>query len=571
MVVDDVQFMAVLKGKRIKLTLRSSSYFGIVQRINNNKTLVLADVVSGSDGCRYPGTKVFFGHEILSVLFSENKPAGWNMLHRLEEHLNIDKFQPYRKTISPGVADEEEYINFVVIDEFHEKFGPALMHIKKQRVIGVGAEGVEVYNSGRLSWLQIATKNKVYLFDVLLLGARAFKNGLSMILESKQILKVIHDCRAIAGCLIAHFGVKLTNVFDTQVADVMCFHSETGGFLPDRVSTLHEVVSLHLKVPSSQLSSLQMKSQLTKEEGEMWFKRPCPLPLLKVTALSVIHLQPLRLVLLDALMTDYVMLVDSYITSSHYKPDELEHVSMESMLALPSELKQLDQMRRERREWAADYYPVTEQGLLARFNPWPQCSSQTSAAAEDHGKTLTESFQPATVESPQIDLSVNQPAASPSGATGASSVDVHAPPSQPARALVPTAVSHLMKQTPANSPPSAGEDGGRSEVLSDVMGRGRPVGKEPLSLPALPSIGRGFLLQTAQSPREISGYIKTTATTETTPSSPGRTLTQESTPEPGRRDDDLPEDVCSLREEHLTPTPQMLLSSLAHSFRSFRC
>ena len=115
------------------------------------------------------------------------------------------------------------------------------------------------------------------------------------------LVQVMHDCRSIAGCLIAQFGVKLTNVFDTQVntncsslhfselnmmitmimaclyfiyfyfflqcvqvADVMCFYSETGGFLPDRVSTLQEVVSLHLKVPSSQLLSLQMKSQLTK-------------------------------------------------------------------------------------------------------------------------------------------------------------------------------------------------------------------------------------------------------------------------------------------------------------------
>lgn len=44
----------------------------------------------------------------------------------------------------------------------------------------------------------------------------------------------------------------------------MWFYSESGGFLPDRVSTLEEVVSLHLKVPSSQLLSLQMKSQLAK-------------------------------------------------------------------------------------------------------------------------------------------------------------------------------------------------------------------------------------------------------------------------------------------------------------------
>lgn len=43
MVVEDVQFLDILKGKRVKLTLRSSSYLGVVQRINPNKTLILAD------------------------------------------------------------------------------------------------------------------------------------------------------------------------------------------------------------------------------------------------------------------------------------------------------------------------------------------------------------------------------------------------------------------------------------------------------------------------------------------------------------------------------------------------
>lgn len=34
---------------------------------------------------------------------------------------------------------------------------------------------------------------------------------------SVHIVQVIHDCRAIAGCLSVQFGVKLANVFDTQV------------------------------------------------------------------------------------------------------------------------------------------------------------------------------------------------------------------------------------------------------------------------------------------------------------------------------------------------------------------
>lgn len=43
MVVDDIQFMNILKGKRIKVTLKTSSYIGVVQRINPNKTLILSD------------------------------------------------------------------------------------------------------------------------------------------------------------------------------------------------------------------------------------------------------------------------------------------------------------------------------------------------------------------------------------------------------------------------------------------------------------------------------------------------------------------------------------------------
>ncbi|KAM4723453.1 piRNA biogenesis protein EXD1 [Anableps anableps] len=426
MVLDDSQFISFLKGKRIKLTLKTSSYFGVVVRINPNKTLVLADV-SGSNGCKYPGTKLFFGREILNIEFANEEKDDRKMTQDVcEEQLDVERFQPYRKLMKSGDDDEAEAecINFVVIDEIHEKFGPAVMHIKKQHVIGVGSEGVEIFKNGRLCWLQIATKNKVYLFDILLLGALAFKNGLSMILESKQILKVIHDCRAIAGSLIAQFGVKLTNVFDTQVADVMCFYSKTGGFLPDRVSTLPEVVGLHLNVPSSRLSSLHVRSQLTKEEMEMWYKRPCPVPLLKVMALSVIHLKPLRLVLLDTLMTDYMVLVDSYLSSSLYEPDGLEHVTMENVLELPKELRKLDEMRSERQEWARKHYPVTGRGLLARFNPYPK--SEATPAADGHSSMQPDSLEagtPAPHPSPKIDLPDIQQTPWRSSVTGVSSLD----------------------------------------------------------------------------------------------------------------------------------------------------
>lgn len=452
---DNVQFLAFLIGKRIKLTLNNASYFGVVQRINPNKTIVLADVVSVTDGCRYAGTKLFFGHDIINVEFPKEEEEEEERRsipeNKFEDHLPVEKFQPYRRTIRHDEEDEDgEYMNFVVIDKFSEKFGPAVMDIKKQQVIGLAADGVETYKHGRLCWLQIATKNKVYLFDILVLGVSAFRNGLSMILKSTSILKVIHDCRAISGYLVAHFGVELINVFDTQVADVMCFYSKTGGFLPDRVSTLSEVITLHLKVPSSQLVSLQMKFQLTKEEKEMWYNRPCPLPMLKVMALSVIHLLPLRLALLDTLMTDYLILVDSYLRSSHYQPDELEHLSMDSVLGLPKELRQLEQMHSDRRKWAAECFPVTEQGLLDRFNPR---KSGTSAEREEWGQE---------VENP------SQPDSEYIGASSVQSVGAHA---------------------------SLSVGRGHTESLMETNGRGKPCGKEQPSFQLLPGIGRGRLLQ----------------------------------------------------------------------------
>ncbi|XP_037550706.1 piRNA biogenesis protein EXD1 [Nematolebias whitei] len=557
MVVDDAHFMTLLKGKRIKLTLKSSSFMGVVQRINPNKTLVLADV-SDINGRKIPGTKLFFGHEILNVEFTDEASAdpGDFDLCASEGRLNVEKCQPYRKILALDDEDEAEddAINFVVIDEFHQKFGPAVAHIKKQHVIGVAGEGVEIYKNGRLCWLQIATKCKVYLFDILLLGPRAFKNGLSMILESKHILKVIHDCRAIAGSLFAQFGVKLSNIFDTQVADVMCFYSETGGFLPDKVSTLQGVVSLHLKVSSSRLSSLQIKSQLTKEEMEMWYKRPCPVPLLKVMALSVIHLQPLRMVLLDTLMNDYKTLVDSYLNNTHYEPDGLEPITMEHVLELPKELKQLDEMRLERREWARRHYPVTECGLLARSNPNPGSESQTSRAVEDHSSTLTDTSEPTAADptsSPQSEPLFNQQTTCTSGMTSMPSI-------APAESLSPATMSNIAEDTP----PSEVVDKGFTGVQMNVMGRGWVYGKEESSLPVLPSIGRGFLLKRplSQDPKESAGDLTSLGRLEMAPRATSQVLPLEEKTPPGFHDDELSKDKCS--------AAQPSLSSLIQSFRN---
>ncbi|XP_058848162.1 piRNA biogenesis protein EXD1-like [Acipenser ruthenus] len=401
----DYHFLDYFKKKRVKLTLTNcSSYFGTVQRINLNRTVILEEVVDAESGRNLQGVKLFFGHEIQNVEFPFTKDHSGRRCStsgdyrvspaerdsdvpcRIKEgQLTVAEFQPYRKSMD----DEEENVDFVVIDQFQEKFGPAIIHIQNQRVIGVGVDGVGFSQHERVCWMQISTKNQIYLFDILLLGARAFKNGLTRILEDSNILKVIHDCRGISGCLYHQYAVNLANIFDTQVADVMLFHMETGGFLPERVSTLEECIIRHLKIASFRLSSLKLKAQLAEENSEVWYMRPSPVSLLRAMALSVIHLQPLRLVLLDALMSDYISLVDTYLSVFREEPVDIQTGSQNTSLELPKELQELEFMQKQRREWALEHYKVNEDGLLVRSDPKPLKKSPGGSA------------QPLSVDRPQ--------------------------------------------------------------------------------------------------------------------------------------------------------------------------
>lgn len=176
----------------------------------------------------------------------------------------------------------------------------------------------------------------------------------------------------------------------------------------------------------------------------------------------------------------------------------------ESVFELPRELRQLEVMRRERQEWAADHYPVTEQGLLDRYNPRARSPSQTLPAAE------VNSQQHATVDLPsQVDPLLSKSPTSPRGANGVLSVDVCASPGSAEQPPVSANSSDLGEKMSANSSLSLGAGRGYTEVLMNTAGRGSPFGKEKSSIPALRSFGRGFLLQTSQAqvPRESIGNV----------------------------------------------------------------
>ncbi|XP_016283180.2 piRNA biogenesis protein EXD1 isoform X1 [Monodelphis domestica] len=386
----DYHFLNQILGRRVKITLVCGIFQGVLQHVDPSKIIVLKKVKNLETGRSVPGVKMFFGHEIVNVELlddmeqgiGEKPPSVRDCLNT--EGTRMDKVKEADQSINDSASSsleshtitllndlkyspsEEEDVMYTVVNQFQQKFGSAMLHIKKQSVLSVAAEGVNLCRHGKLCWLQVATSSRVYLFDIFLLGSRAFNNGLQMVLEDRKILKVIHDCRWLSDCLSHQYGIVLSNVFDTQVADVLQFSMETGGFLPHCISTLQESLIRHLKMSPKCVSFLDDKQKMVQENPEIWFVRPLPPSLLKVLALETTYLLPLRLLLLDEMMSDLTTLVDAYLNTYREGSGDLLGGTEPSCMELPEELRQLMDFQRLRRERAMKDYKTNAEGLLVR-------------------------------------------------------------------------------------------------------------------------------------------------------------------------------------------------------------
>lgn len=210
---NDYNFLNQILWRRVKLTLVCGIFEGVLQHVDPNKIVVLKKVKNVETGRSTPGVKMFFGHEIVNVELLDEVEQGAvrdkaSSISLNTERTRMDEMNngdlnicappspaPETPVTSPlnnlkYSPSEEEEVTYTVIDQFQQKFGAAMLHIKKQNVLSVVAEGANVCRHGKLCWLQVATNSRVYLFDIFLLGSRAFNNGLQMVLEDKRILKV---------------------------------------------------------------------------------------------------------------------------------------------------------------------------------------------------------------------------------------------------------------------------------------------------------------------------------------------------------------------------------------------
>ncbi|KAE8587697.1 hypothetical protein XENTR_v10022072 [Xenopus tropicalis] len=405
----DPGFLSRVIGKTIKITLTTGSIQGVLINVHPGRTILINKVKDLATGKMIPGAQLLFGYTILNVELQkdlEEVPVKQSEEQTTEEreqapteqdHIDDGSQDAERTQSDTGkpqdlrtrtlqvikLSVDEEEVEYTIIDQFQPIFGPAIHHLQNQKVISIGAVGQNICRHGKLSWLQFATKSRVYLFDVLVLGSKVFKNGLQMVLEDTGILKVIHDCRWLGDILSYQYGIILNNVFDTQVGDVYLFSMETGGFLPHRIRTLEECLIHHLSMLPSRVSFLAHKLPLTEEYDDIWFDRPMDPTLLKLLSLEVIHLLPLRSAMLDAMLADFTLLVEGYLNAFRRGTANILESSEVSGSGLPKELQQLRVLQQMRREKALKEYDVNNKGLLTRGKAEKAPQSKPSITKHD--------------------------------------------------------------------------------------------------------------------------------------------------------------------------------------------
>ncbi|KAM6335851.1 LOW QUALITY PROTEIN: piRNA biogenesis protein EXD1 [Podargus strigoides] len=328
-------------GSTVKITLKRGVFRGVLQHVNPDRSL-----------CLQTGRGPLAPQRVCTSAVEKNKQADSGPAdcgtqsspgNSLKSQLGASSSLKY----SLSGNKEEKNVKYTVVDCSQQKFGPAVLHLNQQSVVSVAGEGLNLCRHGKVSWLEIATESRVFLFDIFLLGPRAFKNGLQMVLEDKNILKVMHDCCWISDCLFQQYGVLVFNVFDTQV-------------VPFKYSGWEQNFQQEKLQPCSGCSLGEGLSLLECDS----FLRPCPASLLKALALKAMCLLLLHSSLMDNLMSDLAAVVLDYLHA--YQTGSEDH--LESVKAICMELPkdQLADIQKLLREKAIKDYGMNEDGLLIR-------------------------------------------------------------------------------------------------------------------------------------------------------------------------------------------------------------
>ncbi|KAF6020041.1 EXD1 [Bugula neritina] len=204
--------------------------------------------------------------------------------------------------------------SYIIVTSLGEMFNEAIYRINSEEAIGVAFTGANIGRDGELFWIQISTSDVVYLFDVCAMGHSCISYGLGQIFSSQTVLKVTYDCRWMSDLLFHQYNVKILNVFDVQVASVLSYRALHGGDLPAYVKSLQSLVEQYLLVGHDEYHVYKIRQAFKDSEEQLWATRPLHSYLLDSLAKTVSYLVELKKPLLDEMMNDFYVAMNSYVS-----------------------------------------------------------------------------------------------------------------------------------------------------------------------------------------------------------------------------------------------------------------
>lgn len=139
-------------------------------------------------------------------------------------------------------------------------------------VIGFDCEGINLGVKGQLTLLQIATMAGFsYIFD-LITCPTMIDAGLKKLLESPDVIKIIHDCRNDSVNLFRQFEITLRSVFDTQAAHAVLCYQDTGKPVYKAKSVALNALCECYGAPSNPMKE-QLKN-IYRRDQKYWSRRP---------------------------------------------------------------------------------------------------------------------------------------------------------------------------------------------------------------------------------------------------------------------------------------------------------
>lgn len=185
---------------------------------------------------------------------------------------------------------------YVIRDEMKLKLLMKLL--KEVDACGITLEGQNLGRHGVVSWLIVTSGKTLIPIDMDMLSEKM--PNLWKLLEKDlfcnvKLVKIMHDSRPAADYLLHAHGIRMVNVFDTQVADAL-INYETTKCTPSQLSSLADCLEMYnRRIPVEEYEFLRKYENYDFSTNSPMLKKPLPPPeFLKLCALKVKHLVPLR-------------------------------------------------------------------------------------------------------------------------------------------------------------------------------------------------------------------------------------------------------------------------------------